>query len=151
MREPKLKVFINQNLSGYLSYEEDKYIFNYIEDSQDVVSLTMPIRSQSWVDKKLHPIFEMNMPEGALKEAIINSFAKIRKMDDIGLLELIGSYMLGRIKFNSPQKDEEHLKLENILHNSKEDLFDELLDRFAIRSGVSGVQPKLLLSAHNEI
>ena len=30
-------------------------------------------------------------------------------------------------------------------------LVDELLDRFAIRSGVSGVQPKLLLSAHNEI
>ena len=150
MREPKLKVFINQNLSGYLSYEEDKYIFNYSEDSHYVVSLTMPIRSQSWVDKKLHPIFQMNMPEGALKEAIINSFAKIRKMDDIGLLELIGAYMLGRIKFNTPKKDEESLKLENILHNSKEDLFDELLHRFAIRSGVSGVQPKLLLSAHNK-
>ena len=150
MREPKLKVFINKSLSGHLSYEEDKYIFNYSEDSKDVVSLTMPIRSQSWVDKKLHPIFQMNMPEGALKEAIINSFAKIRKMDDIGLLELIGAYMLGRIKFNTPKKDKESLKLENILHNSKEDLFDELLHRFAIRSGVSGVQPKLLLSAHNK-
>jgi len=150
MKEPKLKVFVNQNISGHLSYEDDKYIFNYSEESRDVVSLTMPIRSQSWVDKKLHPIFQMNMPEGALKDAIRNSFAKIRKMDDIGFLELIGPYMLGRIKFNALKKDEESLKLENILHNSKEDLFDELLSKFAIRSGVSGVQPKLLLSAHNK-
>ena len=135
MRESKLKVFVKQNISGHLSYEDDKYIFNYSEESKDVVSLTMPIRSQSWVDKKLHPIFQMNMPEGALKDAIINSFAKIQKMDDIGFLELIGPYMLGRIKCNALKKDEESLKLEDILHNSKEDLFNELLSKFAIRSG----------------
>ncbi len=150
MKEDKLKVFINQTHSGTLTYENDKYIFNYLENSLDVVSLTMPIRSQSWVDKKLHPIFQMNLPEGALKDAIKNSFAKIKKMDDIGFLELIGPYMLGRVKFNELKVDEDNLKLENILHNTKENLFDELLIKFAIRSGVSGIQPKLLLSAHNK-
>jgi serine/threonine-protein kinase HipA len=150
MKEDSLKVFINQTYSGNLSYEDDKYVFNYLENCLNVVSLTMPIRTQSWVDKKLHPIFDMNMPEGALKEAIKNSFAKIQKMDDIGFLRLIGPYMLGRIKFNELIIDENNLQLENILHNSKENLFDELLTKFAIRSGVSGVQPKLLLSAHNK-
>jgi len=150
MKENKLKVFINQDFSGNLSYENDKYIFNYLENCSNVVSLTMPVRTQSWVDKKLHPIFQMNMPEGALKDAIKNSFAKIKKMDDIGFLELIGPYMLGRIKFNELNLYEDNLQLENILHNSKENLFDELLSKFAIRSGVSGVQPKLLLSAHNK-
>ena len=150
MKERKLKVFVNQSPSGHLSYENDLYVFNYEEECKDVVSLTMPMRSQSWTDKKLHPIFQMNMPEGALKDAIREQFSKIRKMDDIGFLELIGSYMLGRIKFNGLKVEEEQLKLENILHNNKEDLFTELLDKFAIRSGVSGVQPKLLLSAHNK-
>ena len=150
MNEGRLKVFINKTYSGNLNCGDDKYIFNYLEDCKNVVSLTMPVRTQSWVDKKLHPIFDMNMPEGALKEAIKNSFAKIKKMDDIGFLELIGPYMLGRIKFNELIKDEDNLKLENILHNNKENLFDELLSKFAIRSGVSGVQPKLLLSAHNK-
>ena len=150
MNETNLKVFINQNEAGLLSYEDDKYIFNYKDDSSSVVSLTMPIRKESWVDKKLHPIFQMNMPEGALKDAIKNSFAKITKMDDIGFLKLIGPYMLGRVKFNEIKDDKDNLTLDNILHNSKEDLFDELLSKFAIRSGVSGVQPKLLLSVHNK-
>ena len=150
MKERNLKVFINQSPNGILTYENDSYIFNYDKGSKDIVSLTMPIRSQSWTSKRLHPIFQMNMPEGALKDAIRHHFAKIRKMDDIGFLELIGSYMLGRIKFNTPQIEDEHLKLENILHNTKENLFNELLDKFAIRSGVSGVQPKLLLLAHNK-
>jgi len=150
MNENNLKVFINQTQSGVLSYEDDKYIFNYKEDAKDVVSLTMPIRKQSWAHKNLHPIFQMNMPEGALKDAIKNSFAKITKMDDIGFLKLIGPYMLGRVKFNELKNDKDNLTLDNILHNSKESLFDELLNKFAIRSGVSGVQPKLLLSAHNK-
>lgn len=150
MKKDKLKVFVNQTNSGTLSKEADKYIFNYATGSNNVVSLTMPIRSQSWVDTKLHPIFQMNLPEGALKDAIKNSFAKIKKMDDIGFLELIGPYMLGRIKFNELQVDDNSLELDSILHNSKEKLFDELLAKFAIRSGISGVQPKLLLSAHNK-
>ncbi len=92
----------------------------------------------------------MNLPEGALKDAIKNNFSKIKKMDDIGFLELIGPYMLGRIKFNELKNDTNSLDLDNILHNKVENLFDELLEKFAIQSGVSGIQPKLLLSAHNK-
>jgi serine/threonine-protein kinase HipA len=150
MRENSLKIFINKTQNGILSYEDDKYIFNYDEDIKDVVSLTMPIRKQSWVDKNLHPIFQMNLPEGALKDAIKNSFAKITKMDDIGFLKIIGPYMLGRVKFNEIKDNKDNLNLENILRNTKENLFDELLDKYAIRSGISGVQPKVLLSAHNK-
>ncbi|MFA6196621.1 MAG: type II toxin-antitoxin system HipA family toxin [Sulfurimonas sp.] len=146
----KLGVYTNKTLSGELAREDDKYIFNYLSDSKDIVSLTMPIRRESWVTKQLHPIFQMNMPEGVLKEAIKNHFAKIQTMDDINLLRLIGPYMLGRVKFEKIINDKDALELDNIIHSSKQNLFDELLEKFAIRSGVSGVQPKLLLSAHNK-
>ena len=145
-----LKVFINKTHSGNLIYEDDKYIFNYNESAMDVVSLTMPIRSASWNSKKLHPIFQMNMPEGALKDTIKHHFSKIQTMDDINFLKLIGPYMLGRVKFEEIGDIKDDLKLEDILSSSKQNLFDELLERFAIRSGVSGVQPKLLLKAHNK-
>ncbi len=144
-----LKVYVNKNLTGDLSKEGDSYIFNYKEDAKDIVSLTMPLRRESWVRKKLHPIFEMNLPEGILKERIKKHFAKIQDMDDINLLKLIGPYMLGRIKFEKIVSVEEILVLEDILHSTTTDLFDELMQRFSIRSGVSGVQPKLLLSAQN--
>lgn len=110
----------------------------------------MPIRSASWNSKNLHPIFEMNMPEGSLKEAIKNHFAKIQTMDDLNFLRLIGPYMLGRVKFNHVLDSEENILLDDILKSDKNNLFEELMQKFAIRSGVSGVQPKLLLSAQNK-
>lgn len=146
----KLKVFINKNHSGNLSFEDEKYIFNYIDEAKDLVSLTMPMRSASWVSKKLHPIFQMNMPEGALKETIKRHFSKIQTMDDINFLKLIGPYMLGRVKFEEILETKEDLKLDDILNSSKENLFNELLERFAIKSGVSGVQPKLLLNTFDK-
>ena len=150
MKDNSLKVFINKQQSGDLSLENEHYIYNYSKNVRNVVSLTMPIRNESWVSKKLHPIFEMNMPEGALKETIKNHFAKIQKMDDLNFLKLIGPYMLGRIKFDHISEIDKYLNLENIIHNNKENLFEELMGKFAIRSGVSGVQPKLLLSAQNK-
>jgi len=145
-----LKLYINKTYTGNLSFEDDKYIFNYIQNAKDLVSLTMPIRSASWVDKKLHPIFQMNMPEGALKDTIKNHFSKIQTMDDINLLKLIGPYMLGRVKFEKIIEVKESLELDDILNSKKQNLFEELMQRFAIKSGVSGVQPKLLLQAHNK-
>lgn len=150
MKQDNITVFINKKSSGELSLEEDKYVFNYAEDAKEIVSLTMPIRKASWVSKKLHPIFNMNMPEGALKEVIINHFSKIQKMDDLSLLKLIGPYMLGRVKFNKLVYEKEQLTLDAILKSESEDLFEELMEKFAIRSGVSGVQPKLLLTAQNK-
>jgi serine/threonine-protein kinase HipA len=145
-----LKVYNNKTHNGHLSFEDDKYIFNYIQNAKDLVSLTMPTRSASWIDKKLHPIFQMNMPEGALKDTIKNHFSKIQTMDDINLLKLIGPYMLGRVKFEKIIDTKDSLELDDILSSKKQNLFDELMQRFAIRSGVSGVQPKLLLQAHDK-
>ena len=150
MKESNLKVFVNAILSGRLSEEEDQYVFNYDEDAEALVSLTMPIRSASWTSKTLHPIFQMNMPEGALREAIKNHFSKIEKMDDMGFLKIIGPYVLGRVKFEDIISSNSNMSLEEILTSPKENLFEELMDRFALRSGVSGVQPKLLLSAQNK-
>ncbi len=148
MNKDKLKVYLNTAHSGNLAYEDELYTFNYTSDAKDVVSLTMPIRSASWNSKKLHPIFQMNMPEGALKEAIINHFSKIQSMDDMNLLALVGPYMLGRVKFENINTSDTTLELSSILHSSKQNLFSELMQKFAIRSGVSGVQPKLLLKAY---
>jgi len=150
MKENSLDVFVNKALSGELSYEDNKYIFNYAKSTEDMVSLTMPIRKESWNSSALHPIFDMNIPEGALKEVIKNRFSKIQKMDDIGFLKLIGPYMLGRVKFEKLVEETDSLTLESILTSTQENLFEELMDKFAIRSGVSGVQPKLLLAAQNK-
>ena len=49
-----------------------EYIFAYSQEtgSEAQVSLTMPVRLASWTSRELHPIFQMNLPEGALLETI---------------------------------------------------------------------------------
>lgn len=87
MRE--LNVFVNNKECGQLTQENQKYIFTYPTDATSLVSVTMPLRRESWNDTRLHPIFQMNLPEGALKEAIQKSFGKLKVMDAMGFLEVI--------------------------------------------------------------
>lgn len=148
MRE--LNVFVNNTKSGHLTQENQKYIFTYDNDATNLVSVTMPLRRESWNDVRLHPIFQMNLPEGALKEAIQKSFGKLKVMDAMGFLEVIGPHVLGRVKFSKPTQSENIETLEGILFEDTEELFDALLSKYSIRSGVSGVQPKVLLDAYNK-
>ncbi|MBU2605194.1 MAG: type II toxin-antitoxin system HipA family toxin [Alphaproteobacteria bacterium] len=118
----------------------------------DAVSITMPVRLASWdSDFGLAPIFEMNLPEGALRERLRMAFAKATgSFDDLDLLAIVGRSQVGRLRYT-----DEHAVLDRTvpfqsvdeLLASRRDgnLFQYLLERFAPYSGVSGVQPKLLI------
>ncbi len=56
------------------SQDQGRYIFSYNEGAESPeaqVSLTMPVRLESWTSRDLHPIFQMNLPEGVLQQKII--------------------------------------------------------------------------------
>jgi len=113
----------------------------------------MPVRLQGWVTPELHPIFQMNLPVGALLEAIRRAIAKIIGDDDLSILLVTGGNQIGRNRFSalessSPEGPGEDESLEEILtYPDTNELFHELVNKYAIRSGVSGVQPKVLLDA----
>jgi len=136
--------------------ENENYFFNYLPDTpvEHLVSLTMPYRLQSWVSaRELHPIFQMNIPEGALREAIRNAFAKLMVVDDIAILRITGGNQVGRNRFSLPESETPAIKenpesLEEILtYPDAVALFNELMARHAAHSGISGVQPKVILEA----
>jgi len=116
------------------------------------VSVTMPVRLESWsVSFGLLPIFEMNLPEGALRERLRLAFAKATgAFDEFDLLSIVGRSQVGRIRYTG---DKEQLN-ENVPFQSVDeilergrggDLFRYLLEKFAAFSGISGVQPKILV------
>lgn len=116
------------------------------------VSLTMPVRLPSWNSSYgLAPIFEMNLPEGALRERLSRRFAKaIGKFDDFDLLGIVGRTQIGRIRYSSMEENlEEEVpfqSIDEILRARRGgSLFDYLLERFATHSGLSGVQPKVMI------
>ncbi len=109
------------------------------------------LRSKSWDSANLHPIFEMHLPEGYLLSIIKKHFSKFHKTDDFGLLKLLSPSIKGRISYKT--KGKQNLKtfsLNDLLHNQDEDLFDELVKRFALNSPISGVQPKVLVQIENK-
>lgn len=147
-----LLVKVNNHLAGKLSFEESEYIFSYTsENRDDFISLTMPLRNKSYAHTKLHPIFEMHLPEGYLLSIIKKHFAKLVKMDDFGLLKLIAPSIYGRVTYESQENIQQYnLSLENLIHPKSEKLFDELVERFALHSPLSGVQPKVLAKVENK-
>ena len=75
-----LKVWTDDTEAGLLDrYGDRGSTFLYLPDTIAVrgVSVTMPMRLPSWnMDFGLPPIFEMNLPEGVLRERLRLAFAK---------------------------------------------------------------------------
>ncbi|MCP4970116.1 MAG: type II toxin-antitoxin system HipA family toxin [Arcobacter sp.] len=148
----KLNIKVNDNFIGNVILENEEYIFKYdSENTEDFISLIMPVRNKDYVHNKLHPIFEMHLPEGYLLSIIKKHFSKIVKTDDFGLLKVMSSSIKGRISYKTKKDTKyESLYLEDLLKPKSEKLFDELVSRFALSSALSGVQPKVLAIINNK-
>lgn len=74
----KLNVVVSGSVAGKLMKTESETVFNYLSNSQtdQFVSLTMPVREKSYVNTQLHPIFEMHLPEGYLLSIIKKTFCQ---------------------------------------------------------------------------
>ena len=120
--------------------------------AERAVSVTMPVRLASWdLRFGLAPIFEMNLPEGVLRERLRLAFAKATgSFDDFDLLAVVGRSQVGRIRYSGQrerlEEDVPFQSIDEILERRRGgDLYRHLIERFASFSGISGVQPKVLV------
>lgn len=115
----------------------------------DFVSLTMPVRTESYLwDDQLHPVFQMNLPEGFLLQVLQEQFGPHIGANPTALLSVVGRNMVGRLQvaapgatLNEPAKPIEVAQL--LQGDNSEQAFEELVRQHAT-SGVSGVVPKFL-------
>jgi serine/threonine-protein kinase HipA len=154
-----IKVWTDAAEAGLLDRHGDRgSTFAYLADTPSTrsVSVTMPMRLESWsASFGLLPIFEMNLPEGVLRERLRLAFAKATgTFDEFDLLSVVGRSQVGRIRYTG---DKEQLRedvpfqsVDEILERRRGgDLFRYLLEKFASYSGISGVQPKILVRDEN--
>lgn len=150
-----IKVWTDAAEAGLLDRLQDRgSAFAYLPETvaQRAVSVTMPVRLSSWdVPFGLAPIFEMNLPEGALRERLRLAFAKATgTFDDFDLLAIVGRSQVGRLRYTGHQdrlnEDVPFQSVDEILASRRDgDLFRYLIEKFAAFSGISGVQPKILV------
>ena len=149
-----LRVTTPQGEAGALTQEQGQFLFGYgLVSTAAAISLTMPVRKAQYAHAALHPIFQMNLPEGFLLEELQNRLAKIVHLDPMMLLALSGGQApIGRVQVQSQwlnplagaQGRGERLS-EILAWDGTESLFDELVDKYIYRTGISGVQPKVLV------
>ena len=143
-------VYNHKRRVGRLQKENVTHYYSYDLDAKHALSLTMPIRLETYSYEGLHPFFQMNMPEGGLRLAIEKATAKHYGSNDLTVLALLGNNQIGSVRYALEDQalideNEFDLSLEHLIKSDDVDLFSELLSRFALRSGVAGVQPKVLL------
>lgn len=157
-KRPALEVFTSARHTGALArsdVEADTFLFGYRDDCprEDAASLTMPVvRDQYESMGALHPVFEMNLPEGALLEKLRARFSKaVEDFDDLTLLSIVGRSQIGRLRYALPGQQPAEVPAQDLSrllsYRGSEDLFASLLEEYAPYSGVSGLQPKVLLRA----
>src|SRR5208283_3566647 len=154
-----IKVWTDAAEAGLLDRQRDRgSAFAYLPETvpKRAVSVTMPVRLPSWdVPFGLPPIFEMNLPEGALRERLRLAFAKATgTFDDLDLLAIVGRSQVGRIRYTGDKErlneDVPFQSVDEILASRRDgDLFRYLIEKFAAFSGISGVQPKILVRDEN--
>src|SRR6202166_277054 len=150
-----IRVWADAAEAGLLDrHSEHGSTFAYLPETAGAhaVSVTMPGRLPSWsVPFGLPPIFEMNLPEGFLRERLRLAFAKATgTFDEFDLLSIVGRSQVGRIRYTGDKEqlheDVPFQSVDEILERQRGgDLFRYLLEKFASFSGISGVQPKILV------
>jgi len=150
-----IKVWTDTAEAGLLDrHVERGSSFTYLPGAPPAraTSVTMPMRLESWsVPFGLLPIFEMNLPEGVLRERLRLAFAKATgTFDEFDLLTIVGRSQVGRIRYTSDKEqlheDVPFQSVDEILERRRSgNLFRYLLEKFAAFSGISGVQPKILV------
>ena len=122
--------------------------------ANDFVSLTMPVRTESYVwDDQLPPVLQMNLPEGYLLQVLQEQFGPHIGASPIALLSVIGRNMVGRLQVAAPgatlDQAAQPIEVAELLKgDNSEAAFAELVRQHA-SSGVSGVVAKFL-DAQNE-
>lgn len=117
--------------------------------ADDFVSLTMRVRGEPYLwDDVLHPVFQMNLPEGYLLQVLQEQFGPHIGASPMALLSVIGRNMIGRVQVAPPGADPEApaepVDVAGLLQgDNSEEAFAELVRQHAT-SGVSGVVPKFL-------
>lgn len=151
-----LDVYVANELVGVLDQPDPyTFVFNYLPDAPSTlpISLLMPKRTESWVSHGLHPVFQISLPEGSLRDLITAKFAKrFDHFGDLELLTIVGQNMIGRIVVTphgqAPVGLTPHESLTRLIKAETTSLVSHYLGSRLHESGVSGGFMKFLAKSH---
>lgn len=145
---PRLAVQTPQGACGLLA-KESVYAFTYGDiQPEGEAALGLPYRVQSYASGDLFGIFSMNEPEGSLRLHIEDAMSRIGIPNKLFLLLLSQGLQIGRVSYRHADVELPDVPPEDfaaLLRETDPGYFSHLFARYALRSGLSGAQPKILV------
>jgi serine/threonine-protein kinase HipA len=151
-RIAQLEVHLLGSRAGLLSKAPHAgWNFSYAPEARGEVALTMPRLTPTYASSAILPPFDQQIPEmdlGIFSPALWKQI----QPDEMGLILIAGNRRLGRLRYAEPGAqplENAGLKIDTTefthVENGDEFLMD-MLARIAFVPGISGMQPKTLLS-----
>jgi serine/threonine-protein kinase HipA len=147
------RVWVNERPVGRLDRHGrgTTFVYDAGVDPANAISLTMPVRTASYDQPYgLLPVFDTNLPEGALLARVRKHLAKgLGRVDGMDVLGLTGGNQIGRVRV-LPEGERPVRRppigavAELLEREATKEMIDEVMSRYALRSGVSGAMPKVL-------
>lgn len=160
MKPYTLDVFISGSKVGELSQTDIcEFTFAYVEGAKHAISKTMPVRAEPYVSPFLHPVFQVSLPQGRLRQSIENQAGKYMSVaGDIQVLAVVGCHLIGSMQIAEqgvflPRKPGARtIERRSDVLNAKIDkaYIADFIERHALHSGVSGGFDKALATALRE-
>lgn len=146
-----LNIFVSDIRVGTLvkdiGEQGSTYTFTYLKDVNKIhfVSLLMPVRKEPYISRVMPAIFQQIIPEGRRRENL-ERLGKLVSVDDMGLLHLVGSNTVGRVKAAKGRlQASSNVNVSELIESPEaKEVFNQILEDSGFKSGVSGVQPKIL-------
>ena len=156
-----LRVWVDDTPVGRLDrtgHRGSTFVYDAGVDPALAVSLTMPPRTASYdMPYGMLPAFETSLPEGVLLAKIKTAVSKRQgSCDAMDVLTLTGSNQIGRVRVlpegATPARRNLIGDISDLLKTEVTPEFvEDLLERYGLTSGVSGVMPKVLMNEQGEI
>ena len=152
----RARVTVDDNAVGELTSparpDPSVFLYNTGTAADNAVSVTMPVQRDAYLYHGLHPVFAQNLPEGYLGDIVRKTIAKLYGPGDLTLLTALGRFQVGRVAIVDPDKADDATQdkgesLNELLNSRNDRLFEELVEKYALHSGISGVQPKVIVPA----
>jgi len=151
-RIKELDLHTAQGAAGEL-VRESQFVTRYSREASTnpsrALSLTMPVRATPYTANRIPPILAMNLPEGYLLDLVTSRYQKVMDVrDEMNLLALTSTPTSGRVwarmRDQEQKSPEASVTLKEILSaKGTEELFDELVEKFALSTSLAGVMPKV--------
>jgi serine/threonine-protein kinase HipA len=150
IREIKISTPVGD--SARLLFDKGSYQLIYHAYNSPYLSMTMPPQErQIYTSGAMFPIFEMNIPEGFIRRHISQRLQRyVGTVTDMMFLALQQDSGIGALSYKSEWVLDKPISenLDSLLKwDQPTSVFDYLLSKYLLNTSISGVQPKVMLSA----